>query len=125
MAEIAAHPDGSRPRRGWILICVYPMLLVAAALFVAYPIVDLLARAAFVDGRLTASPIGRLLADSYNRQIIWNTLALGFTVAAAGTMLAALYAYAMTRVETPWKPVWHFIALLPTSSGANSARMSS
>jgi iron(III) transport system permease protein len=116
VAEIAAHPDGSRPRRGWILICVYPMLLVAAALFVAYPIVDLLARAAFVDGRLTASPIGRLLADPYNRQIIWNTLALGFTVAAAGTMLATLYAYAMTRVETPWKPVWHFIALLPTIS---------
>jgi iron(III) transport system permease protein len=116
VVAIAANPDGSRPGRGWILICVYPVVLLAAALFVAYPVIDLLARAVFIDGRLTASPIGRLLADPYNRQIVWNTLALGATVAVAGTMLATLYAYAMTRVQTPWKPVWHFIALLPTIS---------
>ena len=37
-------------------------------------------------------------------------------MAVLGTILATLYAYAMTRVALPWKRAWHFIALLPTIS---------
>ncbi|HEV8552614.1 MAG TPA: hypothetical protein VGR65_04395, partial [Casimicrobiaceae bacterium] len=116
MTAVAADPSPARPGRGWVLACLYPLVAVLVALFVAYPIVELLARAVFADGRLSLGTLLRLLSDRYTLQVVSNTLVLGLTVAIAGTILATLYAYAMTRVEMPWKPVWHFLALLPTIS---------
>ncbi len=116
MTAVAADPSLTRPGRGWVLACLYPLVAVLVALFVAYPIVELLARAVFADGRLSPGTLLRLLFDRYTLQVVGNTLGLGLTVAIAGTILATLYAYAMTRVEMPWKPVWHFLALLPTIS---------
>ena len=116
MTAVAADPSLARPGRGWVLACLYPLVALLVALFVAYPLVDLLARAVFADGRLSLGTLLRLLSDPYTLQVVGNTLVLGLTVAIAGTILAALYAYAMTRVEMPWKPVWHFLALLPTIS---------
>ena len=99
-----------------MLACLYPVAAALVALFVAYPIVELLAHAALADGRLSFAPLARVLAEPYNRQAVYNTLLLGLTVAVLGTILATLYAYAMTRVEMPGKRVWHFLALLPTIS---------
>ena len=115
----ATGVDGARlplPGRGWTLAALYPVLVVLLALFVAYPLVALLAKSVQVDGRLSLAPLAALLADSYTRQVLWNTLLLGVAVAIVGTLLATLYAYAMTRVAMPWKGVFHFLALLPTIS---------
>ena len=111
-----ADPAHARPGRGWLLAGLYPLVAVLVALFVAYPLLDLLARAVIVDGRVTWAPLAKLLSDRNVRQVVWNTLLLGVTVAVLGTILATLYAYAMTRVALPWKPFWHFLALLPTIS---------
>jgi iron(III) transport system permease protein len=92
------------------------VVAVLVAVFVAYPLADLLGRSIIVDGRLSSQTLARLVADPHIRQVVWNTMSLGFTVAVLGTMLATLYAYAMTRVALPWKRVWHFVALLPTIS---------
>ena len=105
-----------RPGRGWVLACLYPVVAVLVSVFVAYPLADLLGRSIIVDGRLSAQTLARLVADPHIRQVVWNTMSLGVTVAVLGTTLATLYAYAMTRVALPWKRVWHFIALLPTIS---------
>jgi len=102
--------------RGWTLAALYPVIVVLLALFVAYPLADLLSQAAKADGRFTLAPIATLLGDPSTRQVLWNTLLLGASVAAAGTILATLYAYAMTRVAMPWKGFFHFLALLPTIS---------
>ena len=111
-----AGPALDRPGRGWLLAGLYPLVFAAVALFVAYPLLDLLGRAMVVDGSVTLQPLFNLLADRHVRQVAVNTLALGATVAVLGTTLATLYAYAMTRVALPWKALWHFIALLPTIS---------
>jgi iron(III) transport system permease protein len=113
---IAARPGDVRPGRGWVLVGLYPVVGVLLALFVAYPLADLLARSILVDGRLSVDTLGRLLANAHVGRVAWNTVWLGATVAVLGTALATLYAYAMTRVDVPWKRVWHFIALLPTIS---------
>jgi iron(III) transport system permease protein len=113
---LAAGRGLSEPGRGWALALLYPLCAVVVALFIAYPVVELLAHAVVSDGRVSFAPITRVLTEPYNRQAIYNTLLLGLTVAVLGTILAALYAYAMTRVEMPGKPVWHFLALLPTIS---------
>jgi iron(III) transport system permease protein len=102
--------------RGWGLAALYPLIVLLLALFVAYPLVDLLGRALQTDGRLSFAPLAKLLTDPYSRGVVWNTLTLGLTVAVAGTVLATLYAYAMTRVAMPYKGLWHFLALLPTIS---------
>jgi iron(III) transport system permease protein len=106
----------SIPGRGWVLAALYPVVALLLAIFVAYPVANLLAQAVQVDGSLSFAPLVKLLADSYTRRVLWNTLLLGLTVATLGTILAALYAYAMTRVATSWKGLWHFFALLPTIS---------
>ncbi|MCC6193422.1 MAG: iron ABC transporter permease, partial [Burkholderiales bacterium] len=94
----------------------YPLVAALVALFIAYPLIELLVRAVHVEGAVTLRPICALLANPNTRQVVWNTLALGAAVAVLGTLLATLYAYAMTRIAVPWKPLWHFIALLPTIS---------
>jgi iron(III) transport system permease protein len=105
-----------RPRRGRALYCVYPLLILVLALFVAYPLAMLLVQAVRADGRLSLAPLGRLLADPYTRTVLGNTLFLGASVAVGGAVVATLYAYVMTRVDLPWKGAWHFVALLPTIS---------
>jgi iron(III) transport system permease protein len=104
------------PGRGLALPALYPLLALLLAAFVAYPLLDLLARAVTVDGRFSLAPLAALLADPMTRRVLWNTLALGAAVAVIGTILATLYAYAMTRVAMPCKGLFHFLALLPTIS---------
>ena len=116
MTSIAARPGIVRPGRGWVLAWLYPVVAVLVSLFVAYPLADLLGRSVIVDGRFSAQTLARLVADPHIRQVVWSTVSLGVTVAVLGTILATLYAYAMTRVALPWKRVWHFVALLPTIS---------
>ncbi len=116
MSAVLSAQRASGPGRGWILASLYPLLALLLALFVAYPIVNLLGLSVQVDGRFSLATLARLLADSYTRQVLYNTLLLGLTVAIVGTILATAYAYAMTRVSMPWKRAWHFFALLPTIS---------
>jgi iron(III) transport system permease protein len=99
-----------------VLASAYPFVALLLALFIAYPLADLLARSVIVDGHLSARTLARLVADRHTRQVAADTVLLGVTVALLGTALATLYAYAMTRVALPWKRFWHFIALLPTIS---------
>ncbi len=116
LAATIAAPDDFRLGRSWVLPLLYPLLALLVAVFVAYPMVRLFGRAVVVDGEFTLAVLGRLVADPFSRKVFWNTLLLGGTVAVIGTVLAALYAYAMTRVAIPGKAVWHFFALLPTIS---------
>ena len=116
MSAVLSARGASGPGRGWVLASLYPLLGLLLALFVAYPIVNLLGLSVQVDGRFSPATLARLLADAHMRQVIYNTLLLGFSVAVVGTILATAYAYAMTRVSMPWKRAWHFLALLPTIS---------
>src|SRR5260221_238761 len=96
-AQAAGRAGGARlslAGRGWTLAALYPVLVVLLALFVAYPLLDLLLKSVQVGGRLTLAPIATLLADPPTRQVLWNTLLLGVSVAIIGTILATLYAYA-------------------------------
>jgi iron(III) transport system permease protein len=116
MAVALRSVTEKRLGRDWTLFALYPILAVFVVVFVAYPMLDLFARAIMVDGNLSFAPLGRLLADPFTQKVLWNTLLLGATVAVLGTVLATLYAYAITRVAIVGKGVWHFFAVLPTIS---------
>jgi ABC-type Fe3+ transport system permease subunit len=96
VTALAAGRGLSEPGRGWLLPLLYPVAAAIVALFIAYPVAQLLAHAAESDGRTWFAPLARVLSEPYNRQAIYNTMLLGLTVAVLGTILAALYAYAMT-----------------------------
>ena len=116
VADVAGVRGVPRPRRGRALFLLYPLLGLALALFVAYPLVLLLAQAVLADGAPSLATLAGLLADPATRSVLWNTVLLGLSVAVAGTILATLYAYAITRVAMPGKGFFHFVALLPTIS---------
>jgi len=105
-----------RPWTGLGPPLVYPVLGLGLAVFVVYPLAALLVRAVDDGGRVSLAPLGRLLTDRYTWTVLTNTLFLGLTVAVVGTALAAVYAYAMSRVAMPAKGFFHFVALLPTIS---------
>ncbi|HRA61677.1 MAG TPA: ABC transporter permease subunit, partial [Burkholderiaceae bacterium] len=109
-------PKRSVMSRGWTLVLLYPALAVFLLVFIAYPMIDLFARALMVDGAFSFARMVALVGDPFNRKVFWNTLRLGATVAVLGTILATFYAYAMTRVALPFKRFFHFFAMLPTIS---------
>lgn len=113
---LAGRRVAGRPWHGLAPALVYPLLGLALALFVVYPLAVLLGRAVAADGRPSLAALAGLLGDRYTRAVLANTLLLGLTVATAGTAVAALYAYAMSRVAMPAKGFFHFVALLPTIS---------
>ncbi|MFZ9635036.1 MAG: ABC transporter permease, partial [Alphaproteobacteria bacterium] len=102
-------------RRGHGALALQLALGVLLLLAIAWPMADLLRRA-LGDGDLAPSPLAAALGDRFARRVLWNTLLLGAALAVVGTALATAYAYAMTRIDIPWKPLWHFLALLPTIS---------
>jgi iron(III) transport system permease protein len=55
-------------------------------------------------------------SDIVTRDIIWNTIKLGLTVAFLGTLLGFIMAYTQARVEFRGKKVLHIINLIPIIS---------
>ncbi len=55
-------------------------------------------------------------SDIVTREIIWNTVKLGLTVAFLGTLLGFIMAYTQARVEFRGKKVLHIINLIPIIS---------
>ncbi|MEY3254009.1 MAG: hypothetical protein RJA01_15 [Actinomycetota bacterium] len=55
-------------------------------------------------------------SDIVTRDIIWNTVKLGLTVATLGTLLGFIMAYTQARVEFRGKKVLHIINLIPIIS---------
>ena len=69
MSTVVERPGDLRPGRGWALGALYPVVGVLLALFVAYPLADLLARAVLVDGRLSAQTLVRLVTNRHVGQV--------------------------------------------------------
>lgn len=115
-ADADRHPKRSGMGRGWALPLLYPTMAAFLLVFIAYPMIDLFTRALVVDGNVSLARMTALVGDPFNRKVFWNTLSLGATVAVLGTVLATLYAYAMTRVALPRKGFFHFFVMLPTIS---------
>jgi len=58
----------------------------------------------------------KLLSKSYNRRPLFNSLKLGMTVSFLGTAIGFIFAYAITRVEIPFKKFFRVVATFPIVS---------
>ena len=102
--------------RNLVLPLLYPLLGLLVLIFVAYPMLVLFGRAVATGNGSPLALVWKVAADPFNRKVFWNTMLLGAIVAVLGTLLATVYAYAMTRIAIPGKALWHFFAMLPTIS---------
>jgi iron(III) transport system permease protein len=110
---------------GWRRVAGDPALLVAIvvlwallALFVIYPLAELLRRAFVDEGRLTLAPLLEALADESHRAAFFNSLLLAASVGGLGTALGFLFAFTAVRagVGRHWLTVLDAAGLLPLVS---------
>jgi len=57
-----------------------------------------------------------LLSKSYNRQPLYNSIILGLCVAVIGTFIGFIFAYAVTKIDVPFKRFFQAAATLPIIS---------
>ncbi|MEG1602873.1 MAG: iron ABC transporter permease [Cloacibacillus sp.] len=91
------------------LIPVITALWLALGLFVIYPFIKLLLTTFTVDGRFTMANMTLVFQNSYDRLAFVNSIWLAIAVAAMGTFLGFVFAFAVTRIKLP-APVRWFIA---------------
>ncbi len=110
---------------GWRRVAADPALLAAIvvlwallALFVLYPLIQLLQRAFVDQGQFTLAPLLDSLADAGHRAAFFNSLLLATTVGALGTAAGFLFALTAVRggLARHWLTVLDAAVLLPLVS---------
>ncbi len=115
-ASVASR--GRRIRRDPVLLGAIVVLWLLLALFVLYPLADLLIRAFSDEGRFTLEPLLSSLADSGHRAAFRNSLILAASVGVLGTALGFLFAMTAVRggLGRHWLTALDAAALLPLVS---------
>ena len=92
-----AVPGWRRVARDPALLAAIVVLWALLALFVIYPLAELLGRAFIDEGRLTLAPLLEALADESHRAAFFNSLLLAASVGVLGTALGFLFAFTAVR----------------------------
>ena len=77
------------------------MLWLLLAVFVLYPLCRLFATTFWVDGHFTFENLRPFLDNWYDRRSAVNSILLGCSVGAAGTVLGFIFAFVTTRMNLP------------------------
>lgn len=100
-------------------LVVFVIIAIAAALvlFVLYPLYSVLKTSLMQsDGTIGLEVYRNLLAKSYNRRPLVNSIRLGVIVAVLGTIIGFIFAYCTTRVDVPLKGFFKAVAMFPMIS---------
>ncbi len=100
------------------LIPVVLALWIALGIFILYPFFKLLLTTFMIDGKFTLANIMLVFQNSYDRLALWNSILLATAVAAMGTFLGFLFAFAVTRIKMPTFVRWFIsaVTILPLIS---------
>ena len=110
--------EGRRVLRDPALLSVIVILWLLLALFVVYPLTELLALAFSDEGKFTLEPLLSGLGEASNRSAFVNSLILATAVGVLGTALGFLFALTATRagLGRHWLTALDAAALLPLVS---------
>ena len=110
--------EGRRVLRDPALLGAIVVLWLLLALFVLYPLADLLVRAFSDDGKFTLDPLLASVSDAGHRAAFVNSLILAGTVGVSGMALGFLFALTATRagLGRRWLTALDAAALLPLVS---------
>ena len=97
-----------------------PLLLVGILLvnlflflFIVLPLFKIFQLSFEENGRFSLGIFWDLMSKRYNVQPLIHSLTLGVTVSILGTIVGFVFAYAITRVDIPWKRFFNVTATFP------------
>ena len=82
-------------------------------LFIVYPLFKIFQLSFEDEGRLSLNVFFDLLSKRYNVQPLIHSLNLGVVVSILSTAIGFVFAYAVTRVDIPWKRFFNVTATFP------------
>jgi len=82
-------------------------------LFIVLPLFKIFQLSFEENGRYSLKVFAELLSKSYNVQPLIHSLTLGAAVSILGTVIGFIFAYAVTRVDIPWKRFFNVTATFP------------
>ncbi|MCX5820727.1 MAG: iron ABC transporter permease, partial [Deltaproteobacteria bacterium] len=82
-------------------------------LFIVLPLFKIFQLSFEENGRYSLKVFAELLSKSYNVQPLIHSLTLGAAVSILGTAIGFIFAYAVTRVDIPWKRFFNVTATFP------------
>lgn len=82
-------------------------------LFIVFPLFKIFQLSVEDHGRFSLKVFFELLSKSYNVQPLIHSLNLGVSVSLLGTLIGFIFAYAVTRVDIPWKRFFNITATFP------------
>jgi len=89
------------------------LVVLIIGLLIVLPLLNILVYSTQPSG---SAILTNSLSDVVTRDIIWNTIKLGLSVATLGTLLGFIMAYTQARVDFRGKKVLHIINLVPIIS---------
>lgn len=98
-------------KRDPALIPAVVTIWLALGVFVLYPFVRLLGATFYSERGFSLLALARVFTNWYDRLAFINSLRLGLAVAALGTVLGFLFAYAVTRLSLPKPLKWLISAI--------------
>jgi iron(III) transport system permease protein len=117
---VAAPSSASwrRVARDPVLLSAILAVWILLALFVLFPLVELLARAFVDEGKVTLGPLLEIVSNASHRIALANSLLLATAVGIAGTALGFLFAFTAVRagLGRHWLTLLDAVVLLPLVS---------
>jgi len=82
-------------------------------LFIVFPLFKIFQLSFEEEGRFSINVFFELLSKRYNVQPLIHSLNLGVAVSILSTVIGFIFAYAVTRVDIPWKRFFNVTATFP------------
>lgn len=106
-------PFGKEPLVTAVIITIFVFLF----LFIVYPLYKILIMSVTDnDGRLSFKVIGSVLGNKYYLQSLMNSMGLAAAVSVISLIVGYIFAYAITRIDIPFKSFFKMMATLPIIS---------
>ena len=96
-----------------LLLFGITMVGVFLFLFIVLPLFKIFQLSFEENGHYSLKVFAELLSKSYNVQPLIHSLTLGAAVSILGTVIGFIFAYAVTRVDIPWKRFFNVTATFP------------
>jgi iron(III) transport system permease protein len=96
-----------------LLLLGITLVSVFLFLFIVLPLFKIFQLSFEENGRYSLNVFAELLSKSYNVQPLIHSLTLGAAVSILGTVIGFIFAYAVTRVDIPWKRFFNISATFP------------
>ena len=99
-----------------VLLSGIVLISIFLFLFVVFPLYKIFQLSFVENGHFSLKIFQVLISETYNRAPFVNSITLGTFVAIIGTLMGFIFAYAITRVDIPWKRFFKVAAVFPIIS---------